>query len=123
MEVSKKCASLSQQQGFNLLLSIVVVALLAISTVNYVDNRKRMAIEQQFITEAASFMDVQTKRLKKITAREEYSDKLFMAGLSNRETSDRMALLTELTGYKFRGEQNALGEAKEEVSQNNKDSK
>ena len=82
-----------------------------------------MAIEQQFITEAASFMDVQTKRLKKITAREEYSDKLFMAGLSNRETSDRMALLAELTGYKFKGEQNALGEAEEEVSQNNKDSK
>lgn len=123
MEVGKKCTSLSKQQGVNILLSMVAVALLAISAANYVDNRKRIVIEEKFITEATAFMDMQTKRLKKITAREEYSDKLFMTGQFDRETSERMTILAEFTGYKFKSEQNELGEAEEEVLQNNKDSR
>ena len=123
MEVGKKCASLSKQQGVNISLSIVAALLLAISMASYVDNRKRIVIEEKFITEATAFMDTQTKRLKKITARKEYSDKLFMTGQFDREASERMSILAELTGYKFKGEQNVLGEAEEEVSQNNKDSK
>jgi len=122
MTIDKKCANFNMQQLFNLLLSIVTVALLAVSTANYVDNKKRIAIEEKFITETASFMDMQTKRLKKITAREEYSDKLFMTGQFDKETSERMALLAELTGYKLKNLEDESVEEGETASQKNKDS-
>jgi hypothetical protein len=122
MEVDKKYLCLNKQQIFNPLLSIVAVALLAVSTANYIDNKKRIVIEEKFINEAAAFIDMQTKRLKKITAREEYSDKLFMTGQFDKEASERMALLAELTGYKFKEEQSELGEAEKGVLQNNKES-
>lgn len=117
MTIDKKCANFNMQQLFNLLLSIVAVALLAVSTANYVDNKKRIVTEEKFITEASSFMDMQTKRLKKITAREEYSDKLFMTGQFDKETSERMALLAELTGYKLKNLEDESVEEDETVSQ------
>jgi hypothetical protein len=122
MELDKKYVNFNKQELFNLLLSIVAVAVLAVSTVNYVDNKKRIVTEEKFITEALAFMDIQTKRFKKITAREEYSDKLFMTGQFDKETSERMAILAELTGYKLKNLEGESVEEGETASQKNKDS-
>jgi len=122
MELDKKYVNFNKQQLFNFLLSIFAVGLLAVSTANYIDNKKRIVTEEKFITEALSFMDIQTKRLKKITAREEYSDKLFMTGQFGKETSERMAILAELTGYKLKNLEDESVEEGETASQKNKDS-